>query len=44
MKDLADNGMERTNSDLHTQAESLLTERKKDAFDLQGISRLGRES
>lgn len=41
---MADNGMKRTDSDLHTQAESLLTERKNDAFDLQVVSRLGRES
>lgn len=43
MKDMADNGMKRANSDLHTQAESLLTDRKNDTFDLQGISRLWEE-
>lgn len=43
MKDMADNRMKRTDSDLHTHAESLLTERKNDAFDLQVISRLWAE-
>lgn len=38
-----ENGMKRTDSDLHRQAGSLLTERKNDAFDLQGISRLWAE-